>query len=76
MSRINVKQKEIMVDFMSTNYDSLYGKFSNSNGKEIKILLWTRLMERLNAAGPPQKPIDLWKRVSVSIRLLFFRVLF
>lgn len=65
MSRINPKQKEIMVDFMATNYISLFGKFSGHNGKDMKELLWKRLMERLNEAGPPQKTIQLWKRVSV-----------
>lgn len=59
-----------MVDFMSTNYVSLYGKFSKSNGKELKDLLWTRLMERLNEAGPPQKSADLWKRVSYYFEFL------
>lgn len=64
MSRINNTQKEILVDFMSTNYVSLYGKFSKSNGKDLKEILWTRLMVRLNEAGPPQKTAELWKRVS------------
>lgn len=71
MSRINSAQKEIMVDFMSTNYASLYGKFSKDNGKDLKNMLWMRLMERLNEAGPPKKSSDLWKRVSDSICLLF-----
>lgn len=71
MSRINNNQKEILIDFMSTNYSSLYGKFSKSNGKDLKDSLWTRLMERLNDAGPPSKDVALWKRVSFSICLLF-----
>lgn len=50
---------------MATNYISLFGKFSGHNGKDMKELLWKRLMERLNEAGPPQKTIQLWKRVSV-----------
>lgn len=83
MSRINNKQKEILVDFMSTNYNTLYGKFAKRNGKDLKQLLWTRLMERLNEAGPPQKSVDLWKRVSVHIyysssvnRLIVYIVLY
>lgn len=71
MSKISNKQKEIMVDFMATNYDSIYGKFSKSNGKDLKELLWKRLMERLNEAGPPVKSADLWKRVSLLMRLIF-----
>lgn len=76
MSRINAAQKEILVDFMSTNYESLYGKFSKNNGKELKDMLWARLMERLNEAGPPRKNADLWKRVSFLICLLFGVCLF
>lgn len=64
MSKINSKQKELLVDFMATNYISLFGKFSKNNGKELKNILWKRLADKLNAAGPPQKGVDLWKRVS------------
>lgn len=67
MSKINLNQKEIIIDFMSTNYDLLYGKLSKNNGKEYKELLWNKLIDRLNEAGPPQKDVLLWKRVRLLI---------
>lgn len=67
MSKINNNQKGIFLDFMSSNYETIYGKFAKNNGKDLKEVLWMRLVEKLNGAGPPQKDVNAWKRVSISI---------
>ena len=33
--------------------------------KETTNILWVKVTERLNAAGPPEKPVDGWKKVSL-----------
>lgn len=48
---------------MSMNYNILFGKFSNSQGKGVKTRKWNELVELLNANGPPIKDVDRWKRV-------------
>lgn len=65
MAKINNKQKEVLIDFMSTNYDYIiYGKFAKQNRRELKEFLWKRLTDKMNEAGPPEKTAELWKRVS------------
>lgn len=63
MSRININQKNILLDFMKTYYVQIYGKFSKNNGREFKDKLWNDLMTHLNETGP-QKSVEQWKRVS------------
>lgn len=70
MSKINLKQKDISIDFMSLNYDLIYGKFSKNNGKDFKELLWNKLIDRLNAVGPPVKDTVLWERVNSLLNCL------
>lgn len=61
--KINEKQKEILVEFMNSNYAFLFGKFANSCGKKSKDDKWNDLTTKLNEMGPPSKDTTLWKKV-------------
>lgn len=62
---IQLKQKEMMINFMEDNYQLLFGKFSNESGRSNKDEKWKLLCVLLNDAGPPTKSIDKWKRVNI-----------
>lgn len=61
--KINENQKEFLVEFMSSNYDFLFGKFANSCGKNSKDDKWDTLTLKLNELGPPTKDLSSWKKV-------------
>lgn len=64
VKRVNIHQKEAMVDFMSENEVYLFGKFSSSMGKGSKDAKWNELIANLNELGPPVKDFKSWKKVS------------
>lgn len=64
MSKITIKQKEVLVNYMEDNYRFLYGKFANNQGKKFKDDKWNELNILLNDAGPPKKNVEKWKRVN------------
>lgn len=64
--RINEKQKEYLVEFMDSNHEFLFGKFSSNCGKAAKDEKWTFLCDELNKLGPPQKETAVWKKVRIK----------
>lgn len=52
-----------MIDFMSINYDILYGKHQSSKGPHLKKNKWIELSEICNQLGPPHKDVNGWQRV-------------
>ena len=59
----NSDQFEILVSFMEQN-EGIAKNFLNSlQYKETTNMKWNEVMERLNAAGPPEKTVDGWKKV-------------
>lgn len=72
MSKITKEQKDFLIDFMSKHYTDLFGKFSADRGKKNKVLLWQNLTTILNQAGPPNKTVEQWKRVSHEIVFYLF----
>lgn len=65
MSKVNIKQKQALVDFMEVNYKFLFGKFGSSDGKSSKEEKWKEIADELNRLGPPQKDIEKWKKVKL-----------
>lgn len=62
-ARINIQQKNMLLDLMSTNFVKLFGKFSNETGKCDKVSLWNTVATELNGIGA-EKSVEQWKRVS------------
>lgn len=62
MQNITVKQKQILVEFISTNKSAFSPNSKNRFQREIK---WEELAAILNANGPPNKEIEKWKQVSL-----------
>lgn len=59
--KLNIQQKESLVDFMQINYGFLFGKFSGVEGKSSKDEKWQEITEILNALGPG-KNVEKWKK--------------
>ncbi|XP_049306791.1 uncharacterized protein LOC125779062 [Bactrocera dorsalis] len=57
----NRTQNTIIIEFMEKNPDILRG-FTKRNKPTIESL-WQELTESLNAAGPPHKDVNGWKKV-------------
>lgn len=76
VKKVNSRQKEALVDFMTVNYTYLFGKFGSSEGKASKGDKWKDLVENLNDLGPPKKDIEKWKKVSFIFGTNVHSVLF
>lgn len=65
MSKKNIThvQKEMLIDFMVTNHNELFGKFAHLRGKQWKDAKWLEIVTTLNLLGPPNKTTDQWKKV-------------
>lgn len=63
---LNTKQSqfEIMLNFMTEHPQLAKGYIKAADGKEVTNDLWARLVEDLNAAGPPMREVVGWKKVS------------
>ena len=57
------EQFAILVDFMNGHSDLATGNLKGLAGKEQSNALWKRLTLLLNAAGPPMRSVDKWKKV-------------
>lgn len=61
---INLKQKELLVEYILQNKFVLLSSNANRFQKNIK---WDELKDALNAYQPPSKDVQKWKRVSFLI---------
>lgn len=68
--KLNLKQKEFILDFCETNRNALFGKFMSDHGKKTKDDCWTNLTVELNKMGV-QKSVDAWKMVNQKTNWLF-----
>lgn len=64
MEKITPKQKQIMIEFISTHRKAFSANCKNRFQKEMK---WNDLTDILNQNGPPNKQLEKWKQVSLSV---------
>jgi len=52
---------------MVQHSDLATGNLKGLSGKERSNALWSRLTTTLNAAGPPVRTVDKWKKVKLVV---------
>lgn len=67
MEKITLKQKQIMIEFISSHRNAFSANCKNRFQKEMK---WNDLTDTLNKNGPPTKQVEKWKQVSLWCKIL------
>lgn len=69
-TKMSLRQKEIMVEFMEDHPDFAKQKLLGNDGKKTRKAMWEILTTQLNCVNGPKKTSQKWQRVSTMCIVL------
>lgn len=71
MEKPTAAQITAMVTFMEEHSDFAKNKIHSDSGNQSMSRLWNRLVQMLNAMGPPVRELKKWKQVFAFYAVIF-----